>query len=129
MRLICIVDEEASRGEELDNSLELRSGDEDGGTDAEQSESEEGEDDDDDDDSVDNSEVAEQDSNEDEASDREESEFQDGVQTFSKERVSSDVAKGQSIKNQMSKSYLFMLQETDQCIFPFLIYLFAFMYL
>ncbi|XP_040193759.1 protein AATF [Rana temporaria] len=85
----------------LDSSLELRSGDEDKETDAEENESEEGEDDDDD--SVDDDEIAEQDSNEDEVStrhDREESDLQDEMQTFSKEKVSSDVAKGQGIKNQ-----------------------------
>ncbi|KAM5180951.1 protein AATF [Mantella aurantiaca] len=98
-------DEEASQGE--DSSLELRSGDEDEGTDAEENESAEEEDDDDDyEDGADDNENAEQDSSEDDEvstqHDREESDSQDGVQTFSKEKVSSDVAKGQGIKNQIT---------------------------
>ncbi|XP_018412279.1 PREDICTED: protein AATF [Nanorana parkeri] len=98
-------DEEASKDEELDSNLELMSGDEDEVTDAEDNESEE-EGDDDDDGSVDDREIAELDSDEDDEvsaqHDGEDSDLQDAVQTFSKEKVSSDVAKGQGIKNQIT---------------------------
>ncbi|XP_072266506.1 protein AATF [Pyxicephalus adspersus] len=89
----------------LDNSFELGSSDEDEGTGAKDFESNEEEMEEDDDESVD-SEIADQDSDDgDDVSDqhdKEESDFQDGVQTFSKEKVSSDVAKGQGIKNQIT---------------------------
>ncbi|XP_068125465.1 protein AATF isoform X2 [Hyperolius riggenbachi] len=70
-------------------------------------EEEDGEDEDDDDDDDEGSQSAEQDTDteqdsEEEAADEHDMEESDEVQTFSKEKVSSDVAKGQGIKNQIA---------------------------
>ncbi|KAM9292309.1 protein AATF-like [Gastrophryne carolinensis] len=91
-------DEEVSQGEEGGSRVELGSSDDEKRTEDEDDEFDKDDDDEDDDESID--EYSNEEGKSVQQNDMDT--LQDGIQTFSKEKVSSDVSKGQGIKNQIA---------------------------